>query len=404
MNNSIFNKFSILIDNDSSDDSDCEEELDARDNETSINSLLNASKESDTIEVQKEEAIDAEDNEKSIKNLLSKSKESDIIGTPKEEIIYAPYNENTINSSLNVSDEKKTADISEEMDNIKRVLEIGQKIYTKKQWPRKSREQNDNRSHDPATYKRVLCDNVLTIGTCNYSDKCVFAHSLEEQRVDTNRKIAYDIIKMDSDISNLDLIKNKQLYNTFVHLTKLCTGCVKGNCQGGYNCKFGSCCKEYQICYTDFLYGTCDKKNNCRALHLTDRNFIPYTKQKELHLNNTWNSYVRPSQQNKPSRTRSVNRKIRAAKPKYDLGIIKSSRKIRMAQGEILNDKYFKNNIRDTKEYDSDISMSDDEIERNKDLINNETEIIDIDVMSIVNHNYSIDVENEPVLQFNVSN
>lgn len=131
-----------------------------------------------------------------------------------------------------------------------------------------------NIQKDDTNYKKTLCKNINNIGKCIYSNKCLFAHNLEEQHVDHIRLVAYNMIKKNDDLSHIDLSKNKHLYNQLNTLTKLCQHCEEKTCTGGYNCKHGACDKIYVICQTDLNKGTCEGK--CGKIHLTDKKLTPY--------------------------------------------------------------------------------------------------------------------------------
>lgn len=136
--------------------------------------------------------------------------------------------------------------------------------------------------------KKILCINIVNNNKCIYKNKCMFAHSLDEQKKEPIRQYIYDIIFVYDDLSNINILKNKILFNELVILTKKCFNCVNNKCTGGYNCKFGSCIPNYTICYNDLLYGKClnqiyeyeinniiIKKCNC-GIHLTEKNLIPH--------------------------------------------------------------------------------------------------------------------------------
>ena len=106
-----------------------------------------------------------------------------------------------------------------------------------------------NSDNDKYNHKKILCKNITSIGKCLYTQKCLFAHSLDEQKVDKIRILAYDIIKNKKDLSHLDLTKNEYLYNTLIALSGLCQNCNIKKCTGGYNCKHGACDKKYVICH-----------------------------------------------------------------------------------------------------------------------------------------------------------
>lgn len=144
-------------------------------------------------------------------------------------------------------------------------------------YPKKERVNYDNyysfdRKQD--NYKKILCKNINSIGKCIYMNKCLYAHSLEDQNVDSIRAIAYNMIKKDMDLSNIDLTTDKLLYNTLLSLSKLCQQCEEGICTGGYNCKHGACDKIYVVCQIDLNKGTCT--GDCGKIHLTKRGLVPY--------------------------------------------------------------------------------------------------------------------------------
>lgn len=132
--------------------------------------------------------------------------------------------------------------------------------------------------------KKILCCNILSGVVCNYGQKCLYAHSLSEQKIEPIRHKAYTIIKSKNDLSTIDLISDEKLFNTLLQLTKVCTLCNKNVCPGGYNCRHGAINYKNRICYDDFMYGNC-KKYNCVSIHLTERGLIPFYKQKNKNYN-----------------------------------------------------------------------------------------------------------------------
>lgn len=123
--------------------------------------------------------------------------------------------------------------------------------------------------------KKILCQNIINVGSCSYGDKCLYAHNLDEQNIDYNRKIAYDILKSSNNLSDIILQKNHTLYKTLIGLTKPCDACLNHKCTGGYNCKFGSVSKQLCICLKDLNYGKCDD-DTCVFLHLSKRGLKPF--------------------------------------------------------------------------------------------------------------------------------
>lgn len=229
-------------------------------------------------------------------------------------------------------------------------------------------DQDYDKEHDPASRKRVLCYNMLNRGSCSYGTNCVYAHTLQEQRVIEPRKMAYDIIQQNNNLSDLDLIVGQNIHNSLLQLTKMCIRCASGVCPGGYNCKFGSYCKQYQLCYHDYMNGGCSD-NNCTMVHLTKKGLIPYNVQKIRNKLKTHNAPKRRLNMNYLESLQSGN--IEAAKPKH--GEIVSQRHIKPPiNGLILSETYFtrshskKLSCSDSM---SDVSMEEEEAELTKKYI-----------------------------------
>lgn len=128
--------------------------------------------------------------------------------------------------------------------------------------------------------KKILCYNIISGKKCNYNNKCLYAHSLSEQNIDPIRAIVYNILEDDTkNLSDINLVENNKLYETFCQLTKVCTSCEKKMCSGGYNCRNGVISRDLKICYDDLVYGNC-KYTKCNYIHLTIRGLVPYLKQK----------------------------------------------------------------------------------------------------------------------------
>lgn len=128
---------------------------------------------------------------------------------------------------------------------------------------------------DVKNKKKLLCNNVITTKSCCYGSKCMYAHTLEEQQIDINRKKAYDILFSNSDLKHINFQNDISLFRSLRDLTKQCE---KKYCTGGYNCKHGICGdsnKQYIICIQDLEYGDCLNKN-CSFVHLTKRGLNPF--------------------------------------------------------------------------------------------------------------------------------
>ena len=137
--------------------------------------------------------------------------------------------------------------------------------------------------------KKILCNTFFKGEECQYGDKCLYAHSITQQKMDPIRKRAYDIIQNEFDLSYLDLgnktdDESADLLLTLILLTKVCYDCINKKCAGGVNCKFGVYNKSLQICYEDMMNNKCND-NFCNRIHLTKRGFIPINKNKDTKKN-----------------------------------------------------------------------------------------------------------------------
>ena len=146
-------------------------------------------------------------------------------------------------------------------------------------------------------FKKLLCYNIVNNMKCVYKNKCMFAHNIEEQLKENNREFIYNMIYEMSDLSNINLKDNKELFEELLIFTKECKNCLNKKCPGGYNCKFGVCTKQLKICYNDLLNGKCslnldDENANGKVIkrcingiHLTEKNLIPYYQRITCEIN-----------------------------------------------------------------------------------------------------------------------
>ena len=231
------------------------------------------------------------DNENSSSEDENISAEDENISEINENKYIALKNENDINdlNNPNITRENDNSTNNNHFDLYKNIF-ISDNLLDKKNDINdinniitKYKEVNNNNNNNK---KKILCYNILNKGSCSYGSKCVYAHSIEEQNINNNLLDAYNIIKNNFSLENIDIINNKKLFNALLHITKLCTLCIKGICPGGLNCKFGTCSKKYQVCKYDLLNGNCpDKESYCKLIHLTDRCLIPYNIQKNRYYN-----------------------------------------------------------------------------------------------------------------------
>jgi len=133
---------------------------------------------------------------------------------------------------------------------------------------------------DNINNKKILCFNIINNKKCLYQKKCMYAHSLSEQKIDPMRHKVYTIINNNTNLESLNLIDDNKLFNTLIKLTKVCMLCIKSKCPGGYNCRNGAMNYKYKLCYDDLMSGNC-KRLNCNSVHLTKHGLVPYLKQKK---------------------------------------------------------------------------------------------------------------------------
>jgi hypothetical protein len=142
-------------------------------------------------------------------------------------------------------------------------------------------QKNNKNNYTPQDNKKILCINILQNKRCNYGNKCVYAHNLSDQKIDIIRHKAYTIIKSNNDLQHINLLKDDELFNNLLKLTKVCSLCYKKICPGGYNCKYGAINYNCTVCYSDIMFGFC-KRSNCYSVHLTKRGLIPRATQLKL--------------------------------------------------------------------------------------------------------------------------
>ncbi len=140
----------------------------------------------------------------------------------------------------------------------------------------KNKQKDDFVYEENYNKKKILCNSFLKNEECQYDSKCLYAHSYEEQKMDKIRKKAYDIIQNEFDLSYLDFTNNDEnnyeILKNLQTLTKVCQECIKKNCAGGVNCKFGTYTPLLQVCSDDMMNGKCSN-TECNKVHLTRRGF-----------------------------------------------------------------------------------------------------------------------------------
>lgn len=130
---------------------------------------------------------------------------------------------------------------------------------------------NSGYSDDYKNLKKILCNNILISKSCHYGNKCLYAHSLDDQNIDSIRRRAYDIIR---GIEPINYRPDRELAKALQQLTKICEACANNKCAGGYNCKYGAINKIYRVCIDDLKNGVC-YNTSCSSVHLSNRGLIP---------------------------------------------------------------------------------------------------------------------------------
>jgi len=143
--------------------------------------------------------------------------------------------------------------------------------------------------------KKILCYNILNTNKCSYGNKCMFAHSIEEQKKENYKEFIINLILKNNNLSDINICEDSKLFNEMMVFTKECKNCIIKKCNGGYNCKYGTCLPNLKICKTDLITGKCkNEKNNISCIdgiHLTEKKLIPYDLQLYTYPNTNFLLY-----------------------------------------------------------------------------------------------------------------
>ena len=153
-------------------------------------------------------------------------------------------------------------------------------------------------------FKKLLCYNIVNNCKCVYKNKCMFAHTLEEQKKEPIRQYIYNMIYLWNDLSNINICEDKNILDELIIMTKECKNCINKKCPGGYNCKFGVCLREDKLCYNDLMYGKCynmlmeTNQNGAKlykciyGIHLTEKKLIPHNQRMLSDLTNIETNFL----------------------------------------------------------------------------------------------------------------
>ncbi|MBA3751021.1 MAG: hypothetical protein H0X03_09075 [Nitrosopumilus sp.] len=104
-----------------------------------------------------------------------------------------------------------------------------------------------------SSVKKLLCFNVIKGLDCKYEENCKYAHNLNDQIIEIKTLETIKLILGDYSLDKMDC----NYYSTLIFFTKYCNECLRNNCIGAYNCKYGTFSKSLKICNNDFLIGMC---------------------------------------------------------------------------------------------------------------------------------------------------
>jgi len=202
-------------------------------------------------------------------------------------------------------------------------------------------------------FKKLLCYNIVNNCKCVYKNKCMFAHTLEEQKKEPIRQFIYNMLYIWEDLSNINVNEDKYLLDELIMFTKECKNCIGKKCPGGYNCKFGVCLRENKICYNDLMYGKCynmlmETNHNdnilyrcIHGIHLTEKKFIPYNQRMLSELTNLETNFLIKHNIN----FNSKNNIISIGLNDNTISIVKDIISNKITKSEIINNLKISNDI-----------------------------------------------------------
>jgi len=234
-------------------------------------------------------------------------------------------------------------------------------------------------------FKKLLCYNVVNNCKCLYKNKCMFAHTLDEQIKEPIRIYIHNMLNIWEDLSEINLNEDKNLFDELLILTKECKNCVNKKCPGGYNCKFGVCLRENKICYNDLMYGKCynmlmetNLNNNIlykciNGIHLSEKKLIPYNQRMLSELTNIENNFLLKHSIS----FNSKNNIISLCLNDNTINIIKDIISNKLSKTDIIDNLKIMNNLfinNNSFENDNDDDIFDDIMEEIKNEIEDEME------------------------------
>lgn len=108
-------------------------------------------------------------------------------------------------------------------------------------------------------HKRLICYSTINNLDCNYGSNCTYAHSIDEQVIDDDKKFIYRIILDEKmmDFFSITNPKTEEIYKSLLFMSNVCGSCLASKCTGGFNCRHGVCFACLKLCKNDLLTGEC---------------------------------------------------------------------------------------------------------------------------------------------------
>jgi hypothetical protein len=202
-------------------------------------------------------------------------------------------------------------------------------------------------------FKKLLCYNIVNNCKCVYKNKCMFAHTLDEQKKEPIRQYIYNMLYVWDDLSNININEDKLLLDELNIFSKECKNCINKKCPGGYNCRFGVCLRENKICYNDMIYGKCYNMlmetnhdgiilYRCiHGIHLTEKKLIPYNQRMLSELTNLETNFLIKHNVNFNSKNNIISILLNS----NTISLIKDIISNKISKTDIINNLKMSNNL-----------------------------------------------------------
>ena len=237
-------------------------------------------------------------------------------------------------------------------------------------------------------FKKLLCYNIVNNCKCVYKNKCMFAHTLDEQKKEPIRQYINNMLYIWDDLSNININEDKLLLDELTILSKECKNCINKKCPGGYNCRFGTCLRENKICYNDMMYGKCynmlmetNHDDNIlyrciHGIHLTEKKLIPYNQRMLSELTNLETNFLIKHNVN----FNSKNNIISILLNNNTINLIKDIISNKISKTDILNNLKISNNILNNNLFNSNLNNDTKDDDIFEDILNADFDTIDNEI------------------------